>query len=111
VKPLPVRPELLIVARRVMWFEEPSRALADPLQFLAHVMVFGGVDDLKALRGIVGKNEYREVLENAPPGIFDVRSWAYWNLVCDRRPAPPLPVRVLPPISRSRRTRWSNSPN
>ena len=53
------RPALLRVARRVMWFEEPERALADPLQFLAHLMVFGGVEYLKALRGIVRKNEYR----------------------------------------------------
>jgi hypothetical protein len=47
------------------------------VQFLAHVMVFGGIEDLRALRGIVGKREFREVLEHAPPGIFDARSWAY----------------------------------
>lgn len=70
------------------------RALADPAQFLAHVMVFGTVEDLSALRGIVGEDDYREVLERAPPGIFDARFWAYWNLVCDRRPAPPLPLRT-----------------
>ena len=51
-----------------------QRALADPIQFLAHVMVFGTVEDLNALRGIVSKDEYREVLEHAPPGIFDARS-------------------------------------
>jgi hypothetical protein len=93
MKPLPATPELLRVARRVVWFEEPARALADPLQFLAHVMVFGTVEDLRALRGIVGKDEFREVLEHAPPGVFDARSWAYWNLVCGRDPAPPLPER------------------
>ena len=76
MKALPTTPELLLVARRVIWFEEPERALADPVQFLAHVMVFGTVEDLKALRGIVGKDKYREVLEQAPPGIFDARSWA-----------------------------------
>jgi hypothetical protein len=27
--------------RRVRWFEEPERALADPIQFPTHVMVFG----------------------------------------------------------------------
>jgi hypothetical protein len=97
VKPLQATPELLRVARRVMWFEEPERALADPVQFLVHVMVFGGVEDLKALRGIVGKDDYREVLEHAPPGVFDARSWAYWNLVCGRQPTPPLPTRTLPP--------------
>jgi hypothetical protein len=97
MKPLEATPALLRIARRVMWFEEPLRALADPVQFLAHVMVFCGVEDLKALRGIIGKEDYREILEHAPPGIFDVRSWAYWNLVCDRQPTPPLPVRALPP--------------
>jgi hypothetical protein len=93
VKPLPPTPELLRVARRVVWFDAPERALADPLRFLAHVMVFGTVEDLAALRGIVGKGEYCEVLDHAPPGLFDPRSWAYWNLVCGRFPPPPLPVR------------------
>lgn len=33
-------------------------------------MVFGTAEDLKALRGIVTKDDYREVLEQAPPGIL-----------------------------------------
>jgi hypothetical protein len=28
----------LNVARRVVWFKEPDKALADPVHFLAHVM-------------------------------------------------------------------------
>jgi hypothetical protein len=102
VKALPATPELLRVARRVIWFEEPEEALADPVQSLAHVMVFGAIEDLKALRGIVGKDEYREVLERAPPGIFDARSWVYWNLVCGKQPTPPMPTRSLPPPQRRR---------
>jgi hypothetical protein len=94
MKALPVTAELLWVARRVICFEESERALTGPVQFLAHVMVFGTIEDLKALHGVVGKEDYREVLEQAPPGIFDARSWAYWNLVCDRQPAPPLLVRA-----------------
>lgn len=94
MKTLPPTPELLAIARRVIWFEEPERALADPVQFLAHVMVFGTVKDLRALRGLVRKEDYREVLEHAPQGIFDPRSWAYWNLICDRHPVPPLPART-----------------
>jgi hypothetical protein len=94
MKPLPATPELLCVARRVVWFEEPAAALARPVHFLAHVMVFGPVEDLRMLRGIVGTAEFCEALENAPPGIFDARSWAYWNLVCGRCPTPPLPVRA-----------------
>ena len=94
MKPLPVTPEMLNVARRVVWFREPEEELTDPVHFLAYVMSIGTVDDIKALHGIVGIDEYREVLEKAPPGIFDARSWAYWNLKCGRQPAPPLPIRA-----------------
>jgi len=94
VKSFPQTPELLLVARRVVWFKEPQQTLAEPLLFLSHVMVYGTPEDLAALRGLVGKDDFRAVLEHAPPGVFDRRSWAYWNLVCGREPAPPLPVRA-----------------
>jgi hypothetical protein len=97
MKTLPTTPESIAVERRVVWFEEPERALADPVQLLAHVMVFGTTEDLKALRGVVTKDDYRDVLEHAPPGIFDPPSWAYWNLVYGRHPVPPLPVRSTLP--------------
>jgi hypothetical protein len=93
VNPLPQTPALLAVAQRVVWFKEPADALADPVHFLAHVMTYGTVEDLQALQGIIGLEEFCEVLDRAPPGIFDARSWAYWNLKCGRVPAPPLPVR------------------
>ena len=88
MKPLPSTPELLTVARRVVWFKEPAEALSDPVALLAHVMTYGTVEDLRALEGIVGQHEFEEVLEHAPPGVFDARSWAYWNLKCGRAPGP-----------------------
>ena len=33
--------ELVELARRVIWFEPPSRALADPVRFLAYLMTYG----------------------------------------------------------------------
>jgi hypothetical protein len=96
MKALPLTPELLRVARRVVWFEEPETALADPVRFLAHVLVFGTIQDLAALGGLVSEDDFREVLEHAPPGLFDPRSWAYWNLICGRYPPPPLPERAVP---------------
>ncbi|WP_164928420.1 hypothetical protein [Gloeobacter violaceus] len=93
MKPLPQTPELLAVAERVVWFKPPAEALGEPLHFLAHVMTYGTPEDLRALQGTVGLNEYCEVLDNTPPGVFDARSWAYWNLICGRDPAPPLPLR------------------
>lgn len=94
MKPLPSSPELLNVARRVVWFKDPADTLKDPIFFLVHVMTFGTMEDLAALRGIVDTADFCEALERAPPGIFDRRSWAYWNLRCGRQPAPPLPVRA-----------------
>ena len=91
--PLPATPELLQVARRVVWFKSPEAALADPIHFLAHVMTYGTADDLAAVSGVIGRDDLCEVLDNAPPGVFDPRSWAYWNLICGRRPPPPLPTR------------------
>jgi hypothetical protein len=93
VKPLPHTADLLNVARRVVWFKEPAEALSDPHHFLAHVMTYGTIEDLQVIRGVIDIAEFREALENAPPGVLDPRSWAYWNLVCGRIPAPPMPVR------------------
>ncbi len=94
MKALPPTPELLAVARRIVWFKEPAETLTDPVLFLAHAMTYGTAEDLAALRGIVGMDEFCEVLDRAPPGIFDRRSWAYWHLKCGRQPTPPLPTRT-----------------
>jgi hypothetical protein len=69
MKPLPATPELLNLARRVVRFKEPEDTLADPVHFLAYVMTYGTPEDLKALKGIVGMDEFREVLDKAPPGV------------------------------------------
>jgi len=41
------------------------------------------------------RDDLREALDKAPPGIIDPRSWAYWNSVMGRYPAPPMPKRTL----------------
>jgi hypothetical protein len=93
MKPLPETPELLAVAERVVWFRPPRETLADPVHFLAHVMTYGTVEDLRALDGVIGPSEFLEALDNAPAGVFDARSWAYWNLKYRHAPPPPLPTR------------------
>jgi hypothetical protein len=96
MKPLPHNPDLLNVALRVVWFEPPERALADPVRFLVHVMTYGTIEDIAVVRRYVELEDFREALEHAPPGIMDERSWAYWNAVTGRYPAPPMPRRVIP---------------
>jgi len=96
MKALPTTPELERVARRVIWFEEPEKALSEPIRFLTYAMTYGTHEDMATLRRHVSDDDLPEALAHAPPGIFDPRSWAYWHLVLDRYPPPPLPERILP---------------
>ncbi len=94
MKPLQPTPELLEVAGRVVWFKTPQEALNDPIHFLAYAMKLGTADDLVALdKAGINLTHFSEVLDNAPAGLFDERSWAYWNLRCGRNPVPLLPIR------------------
>jgi hypothetical protein len=96
MKPLPRNPDLLRVAPRVIWFEPPEEALANPVHFVAYLMTYGTLEDIKVVRRYLGLNDFREALEQAPPGIIDPRSWAYWNTVTGRYPVPPMPRRIIP---------------
>lgn len=96
MKPIPLTPETETVARRIVWFEEPMQALADPVRFMAYAMAYATHEDMKALRKHVGDEDFCEALDRAPAGIIDPRSWAYWNLRMGRYPAPPLPQRRFP---------------
>jgi hypothetical protein len=80
-------------AERCVWYETPERAIRDPARFVAHILTYGGVEDVNALREQYSDDDLREALSAAPPGIFDARSWAYWNLAMGRTTTPPLPAR------------------
>jgi hypothetical protein len=96
MKPLPHNADLLGLAPRVIWFEPPERALAEPVRFLAYVMTYGTLQDLAVIHRYLELDDFREALEHVPPGIMDERSWAYWNVMTGRYPVPPMPGRVIP---------------
>jgi hypothetical protein len=96
MKPLPRNSDLLRVAPNVVWFEPPEKALANPVRFLAYLMTYGTLEDIAVVQRYLGLEDFREALEQAPPGIIDERSWAYWNTVTGRYPVPPMPRRVIP---------------
>ena len=90
---IPITPETLNIARRVIWFEPPEKALADPIRLMAYAMAYALHKDMRVIRRYVSDDAFREALDRAPPGIIDPRSWAYWNLKMGRYPPPPLPKR------------------
>ncbi len=106
---LPHTAELLDVARRVVWFQDAEQTLQRPNTFLAYLMTFTMPSDFAIVRRYVSMDDFRLALENAPPGVFDPRSWTYWNLVCGRNPVPPMPQRKIPCVGHIPRfdPRWS----
>jgi hypothetical protein len=95
VKPIPLNEETRALARRLVWFESPEEALADPVRFMAYAFARATHEEMRTLRAHVDDADLREALDKAPPGIIDPHSWAYWNLRLGRYPAPPMPRRRL----------------
>lgn len=89
-------PDLERLARRMFWWKTPAEALAWPRRFLAQVMTLGTWDDLRVARRYWTEADFRAVLRDPPPGVFDARSWSYWHCVFGIEPVPPLPRRRLP---------------
>jgi hypothetical protein len=91
----PYPPELVRVARKVVWYESPEESLADLPNFLTQLMVYGSSTDVTVVERYVPLEEFRRVLENAPAGVFTKDVWRRWH---ERFgiPVPPLPRRRFP---------------
>ncbi len=87
--------ELSEVARRIIWFEPPEQALNDPGRFLIYAMTYSTPQDMQTIRRFVPDEDLRNALRQAPPGIIDGRSWAYWHIKLGLEPPPELPTRQL----------------
>ncbi len=95
MKPIPLNSETEAIARRVIWFEEPDRALADPVRFMAYAFAYANHEDMKFLQGLFSSQDLQFALQTSPPGIIDPRSWAFWNSKLGNWPPPPMPQRRL----------------
>jgi hypothetical protein len=109
MKAIPLTPLTLDLARRIIWFEPPEHALADPIRFMAYAMTYARHEDMRVIRRYLSDDDIREALDRAPPGIIDPRSWAYWNSKMGRYPPPPLPVRTFPASAGTQN--WTAKPN
>ncbi len=85
--------ELQMVTKRIVWFKKPKDALQDTKLFLAHVMTYGTLSDITTTLHYFSESDFEAVLVDPPPGIFDRRSWTYWNVRYRREPVPALPKR------------------
>jgi hypothetical protein len=95
MKAIPVNAETETLAKRLICFESTIEALRDPVRFMAYASARATHAEMKTLRTYLDDDVLREALDTAPPGVIDPRSWAYWNLMMGRYPAPPEPKRKL----------------
>ena len=54
---------MLDVVPRIIWFEPPERALADPVRFMAYAMTYARHEDMRVIRGHVSDADFREALD------------------------------------------------
>ena len=90
---IPFNDETKALAARLIWFEPAEEALADPIRFMAYAFARATHEEMNLLRGYLDEADFAEALANAPAGIIDPRSWAYWNARIGRYPTPPMPSR------------------
>ncbi len=88
-------PQLRRAAARCVWFEPPEKAISHPSRLAAYIFTYGDADDVRALRSQLSTEELTQLLDSAPPGIFDRKSWAYWNLVVGRYETLLMPKRTF----------------
>jgi hypothetical protein len=88
-------PRMRDLAAKLIWWKSPDETLADERRFLAQAMTFGNWEEAEFVRSVYGDDALRAVLADAPPGVFDQRSWNYWHLIFGQSAVPPLPRRRL----------------
>lgn len=49
MKGIPVNEQTEAVARRLVWFESPEEALADPIRFMAYAMARATHEEMKVI--------------------------------------------------------------
>jgi hypothetical protein len=92
---IPYPTDLIRIARKVVWYDQPEETLADLYTFLAHLMVYGSVADVEVTRQYIPAEEFRAALKKAPAGLFTQEAWHRWHEQFGM-PVQPLPRRQFP---------------
>lgn len=94
-EPVGASGSLRAIAQKLIWWQPPAVSLEQPRRFLAQIMALGNWEEVQVARRTFGDEAFRVVLRDAPPGVFDMRSWTYWHHVFGLLPVPMLPRRRL----------------
>jgi hypothetical protein len=92
--PSNLRPKLIPVAQRIFWWGQAEEWLEDSIRFVAQLMTYGDLDDVRLTLKLLGDRAFLDTLRNPPAGVFDPKSWTFWHTHY-HMPVPPLPTRRL----------------
>lgn len=90
------RDRALVLAQKYVWWKQPEETLAEPVLLAAQMMTLGTLDDVRWMLSCTSADELRAVLRDPPVGVFNGRSWTYWQRRLNGEPVPPLPTRTIP---------------
>ena len=93
MKTINLTEEMRKVIQRCVWFETPETVIEDAPRLVAYILTHGMPEDVKVLMKQLTDADIKQALDEAPAGIYDPRSWAYWNLIVGRYETPELPKR------------------
>jgi hypothetical protein len=88
-----MNPRLEEIARRINWYSDSTRLLANTNLFLSQVMARGTAAEIIDVQRHFTEEDFRQAYLHAPPGLFTKRAWAYWGLMLLDDPDRPLPER------------------
>ena len=84
------------MAAKYVWWKDPDDALSNRVHFLAQMMTMGTLEDVQWMCANFSEANLIEVLNQAPPGVFNGRSWHYWhNRLGSGDQVPEMPSRRL----------------
>ena len=87
---------LLDLAKKYVWWKTAEVEVNQLPHLMAQVFTFGTWNDAYAMYIHLGDQHCKELLKEAPPGIFNKKSWNFWHLLLKEQQIPALPARKLP---------------
>ena len=73
--------ELIEIAKRINWFDNPETLVKNTDRFLCYFMQYCQAKDIAVVKKHFSQQQFKKALDNAPLGIIDARSKAYWEIV------------------------------
>jgi hypothetical protein len=81
------------IAKRINWYSDSGRLLANTDLFLSQVMARATADEVVEVQQHFSEEDFRRAYRHAPAGLFTKRAWAYWGLMLLDDPSLPRPER------------------